>query len=39
MTETALLMNGLGTSWSDVSSVAHAGGTRTPPPAQGSLEL
>ena len=32
-TDTALLFNGLGTSWSDLSAVARAGGSRTPPPA------
>jgi len=38
-TETALLFNGLGTSWSDLSAVARAGGSRTPPPAQPALEF
>lgn len=39
MSEVAGLFNGLGTSWSDLSSAAQTGGARTPPPAQGSLEL
>ena len=38
-TDTALLFNGLGTSWSDLSAVARAGGSRTPPPAQPALEF
>ncbi len=38
-TQSALLFNGLGTSWSDLSAAARAGGARTPPPAQGALEF
>lgn len=38
-TESALLFNGLGTSWSDLSAAARAGGARTPPPAQGALDF
>ena len=38
-TDTALLFNGLGTSWSDLSAVARAGDPRTPPPAQPALEF
>jgi putative DNA methylase len=37
--ETALLFNGLGTSWSDLSAVARPGGSRTPPPAQPALDF
>jgi putative DNA methylase len=38
-TQSALLFNGLGTSWSDLSAVARVGGARTPPPAQGVLDF
>jgi putative DNA methylase len=38
-TQSALLFNGLGTSWSDLSAAAHVGGARTPPPAQGALDF
>lgn len=38
-TQTALLFNGLGTSWSDLSAAARAGGSLTPPPAQGELDF
>jgi putative DNA methylase len=38
-TQTALLFNGLGTSWSDLSAASRAGGARTPPPAQGALDF
>ncbi len=38
-TDSALLFNGLGTSWSDLSAMSRAGGTRTPPPAQGALDF
>jgi putative DNA methylase len=37
--ETALLFNGLGTSWSDLSAVARPGGSRPPPPAQPALDF
>lgn len=38
-TQTALLLNGLGTSWSDLSAAARVGGALTPPPAQGALDF
>jgi putative DNA methylase len=38
-TQTALLFNGLGTSWSDLSAAARIGGSLTPPPAQGEFDL
>jgi putative DNA methylase len=38
-TQTALLFNGLGTSWSDISAAARTGGALTPPPAQGELDF
>jgi putative DNA methylase len=38
-TQTALLFNGLGTSWSDLSAAARVGGALTPPPAQGALDF
>jgi putative DNA methylase len=38
-TQTALLFNGLGTSWSDLSAASRAGGTLTPPPAQGEFDF
>ena len=38
-TQTALLFNGLGTSWSDLAAAARAGGALTPPPAQGELDF
>jgi putative DNA methylase len=38
-TQTALLFNGLGTSWSDLSAAARTGGALTPPPAQGELDF
>lgn len=38
-TQTALLFNGLGTSWSDLSAAARVGGSLTPPPAQGALDF
>jgi putative DNA methylase len=38
-TQTALLFNGLGTSWSDLSAAARVGGALTPPPAQGALNF
>lgn len=37
-TQTALLFNGLGTSWSDLSAVARTGGALTPPPVQDELD-
>jgi putative DNA methylase len=37
-TRTALLFNGLGTSWSDLSAVARTGGALTPPPVQDELD-
>ncbi len=37
--QSALLFNGLGTSWSDLSAASRAGGARTPPPAQGALDF
>jgi putative DNA methylase len=37
-TQTALLFNGLGTSWSDVSTVARTGGALAPPPVQDELD-
>jgi putative DNA methylase len=36
-TPSALLFNGLGTSWSDLSAATSVGGARTPAPAQGAL--
>jgi putative DNA methylase len=38
-TQSALLFNGLGTSWSDLSAAARTGGALTPPPAQGELDF
>lgn len=38
-TQTALLFNGLGTSWSDLSAAARTGGALTPPPAQGEFDF
>ncbi|MEV4655573.1 hypothetical protein [Micromonospora sp. NPDC049301] len=38
-TQTALLFNGLGTSWSDLSAAARTGGSLTPPPAQGEFDF
>ncbi|MFF4807092.1 DUF1156 domain-containing protein [Micromonospora chersina] len=38
-TQTALLFNGLGTSWSDLSAAAQIGGSLTPPPAQGEFDF
>ena len=38
-TQTALMFNGLGTSWSDLSAAARVGGALTPPPAQGALDF
>jgi putative DNA methylase len=38
-TQTALLFNGLGTSWSDLSAAARTGGPLTPPPAQGEFDF
>jgi putative DNA methylase len=38
-TQTALLFNGLGTSWSDLSAAARTGGLLTPPPAQGEFDF
>ncbi len=38
-TQTALLFNGVGTSWSDLSAAARVGGALTPPPAQGALHF
>jgi len=38
-TQTALLFNGLGTSWSDLSAAARTGGALTPPPTQGELDF
>ncbi len=38
-TQTALLFNGLGTSWSDLSAAARTGGALTPPPSQGELDF
>ncbi|GGM39990.1 DUF1156 domain-containing protein [Dactylosporangium sucinum] len=38
-TQTALLFNGLGTSWSDLSAAARTGGSLTPPPVQGQLDF
>ncbi len=38
-TDSALLFNGLGTSWSDLSAMSRAGGARTPPPAQVALNF
>jgi len=38
-TQTALLFNGVGTSWSDLSAAARVGGALTPPPAQGALDF
>jgi putative DNA methylase len=37
-TQTALLFNGLGTSWSDLSAISRAGGALTPPPVQDELD-
>lgn len=37
-TDSALLFNGLVTSWSDLSAAARGGGARTPPPAQRGLD-
>jgi putative DNA methylase len=37
-TRTALLFNGLGTSWSDLSAVARTGGALTPPSVQDELD-
>jgi putative DNA methylase len=36
--KSALLFNGLGSLWADLSAAARAGGSRTPPPAQGQLD-
>jgi putative DNA methylase len=38
-TQTALLFNGLGTSWSDLSAAARTDGPLTPPPVQGELDF
>ncbi|WP_306215136.1 DUF1156 domain-containing protein [Actinoplanes sp. RD1] len=38
-TQTALLFNGLGTSWSDLSAAARVGGTLTPSPSQGEFDF
>ncbi|PWU52348.1 hypothetical protein DLJ47_19120 [Micromonospora sp. S4605] len=38
-TQTALLFNGLGTSWSDLAAAARTGGSLTPPPAQGEFDF
>lgn len=38
-TKTALLFNGLGTSWSDLSAAARTGGALTPPPVQSELDF
>ena len=38
-TQTALLFNGLGTSWSDLSAAARTGGPPTPPLAQGEFDF
>jgi putative DNA methylase len=38
-TQSALLFNGLGTSWSDLSTAARTGGALTPPPEQGELDF
>jgi putative DNA methylase len=37
-TKTALLFNGLGTSWSDLSAASRTGGALTPPPVQAALD-
>ena len=38
-TQSALLFNGLGTSWSDLSAAARTGGAGTPSPSQGELDF
>jgi len=38
-TQTAMLFNGLGTLWSDLSAAARAGGSLTLPQAQGEFDL